>query len=184
MLVPWPSMSEKNLLSGILIGAVLLVSYAYFYQGSGGDWNQNARFDLTRAIVEQHTLHIDAYHRNTGPKSVYGGHYYSDKAPGVSLVAVPALAVMHGWMLLTHLPASRSIRLKAYVSRPQAVAPPTTLAAVCIFLLVLKSGASESGAGFAAVTFGQGTPMFPYATLFRSHATSGLDSSVAAGAHS
>src|SRR5690349_10679070 len=73
-----------------LIVAVLFLSYAYFYQAGG--WNQNARFDTTRAILEQHSLTIDAYHENTQDKALFRGHYYSDKAPGVSLLAIPAAA--------------------------------------------------------------------------------------------
>ena len=75
----------------LLILAVTFVSYAYFYEGGG--WNQNSRFDLVRAIVEQGTLRIDAYHENTQDKSFYQGHYYSDKAPGLVLLALPAAAI-------------------------------------------------------------------------------------------
>ncbi len=64
--------------------------YAYFYQGGG--WNQNSRFDLTRAIVEQGTACIDAYEFNTGDKARVEGRYYCDKAPGVSFLAVPVYA--------------------------------------------------------------------------------------------
>ena len=47
----------------LLIFGVIFFSYAYFYEGGG--WNQNSRFDLVRAIVEQGTLRIDAYDENT-----------------------------------------------------------------------------------------------------------------------
>src|SRR5207248_4649981 len=76
----------------LLLGAVLLTSYAYFYQGGG--WNQNSRFDLVRAIIECHTLSIDAYHGNTQDKAFANGHYYSDKAPGVAFLAVPIALAM------------------------------------------------------------------------------------------
>ncbi len=71
----------------LLIAAVVLVSYAYFYEGGG--WNQNSRLDLVRAIVEQGTLRIDPFHENTNDKAFANGHYYSDKAPGLALLAVP-----------------------------------------------------------------------------------------------
>ena len=32
------------------VGVMMLLAYSYFYQAGG--WNQNSRFDLTRAIVE------------------------------------------------------------------------------------------------------------------------------------
>src|SRR5919202_2159871 len=75
----------------LLIGVLLLGSYAYFYQGGG--WNQNSRFDLTRALVERGTVQIDAYADNTGDKAIFDGHTYSDKAPGQALTAVPPLAI-------------------------------------------------------------------------------------------
>src|SRR5438552_15452015 len=75
----------------LLIFVVTFVSYAYFYEGGG--WSQNSRFDLVRAIVEQGTLRIDAYHENTQDKAYYQGHYYSDKAPGLALLAVPVAAI-------------------------------------------------------------------------------------------
>lgn len=51
--------------------------------------NANSHLDLTRSIVDHGTLNIDAVHNNTGDRSKYKGHYYSDKAPGLSLINVP-----------------------------------------------------------------------------------------------
>jgi len=70
--------------------ALVFGAYAYFYQAGG--WNQNSRFDLTRAIVEQGTVAIDAFHENTGDKAQRGDHWFTDKAPGLSWLAVPAYA--------------------------------------------------------------------------------------------
>ena len=70
---------KTNHKRALLIATLLFVSYAYFY--AGGGWNQNSRFDLIRAIIEQGTLRIDAYHENTRDKAFFRGHYYSDKAP-------------------------------------------------------------------------------------------------------
>ncbi|HEX7191226.1 MAG TPA: hypothetical protein VF381_06585, partial [Thermoanaerobaculia bacterium] len=65
---------------------------AYFYAGAG--WNQNATFDLTRAMVERHTFAIDAYAGNTGDVSYANGHVYANKAPALSfLAAIPYLFV-------------------------------------------------------------------------------------------
>ena len=75
----------------IAAGLFLLtfVTYAFFFNGGG--WNQNATFDLTRAIVEERSIIIDTYHDNTGDKS-FGrhNHLYANKAPGMSFLgAVP-----------------------------------------------------------------------------------------------
>ncbi|MDX6447918.1 MAG: hypothetical protein QOD08_381 [Gaiellaceae bacterium] len=40
------------------------------------------------------SLRIDRYASQTGDKALYGGHVYSDKAPGISLLAVPTLGTM------------------------------------------------------------------------------------------
>src|SRR6516164_3054864 len=80
----------------LLLASALFLSYAYFYEGGG--WNQNTRFDLVRAVVEDRTVRIDVYHENTLDKSHVGTHYYMDKAPGASLVAVPAVGLVRAVM--------------------------------------------------------------------------------------
>src|ERR1700735_5921787 len=82
-----PEKSPSAGKTAILLGIVFFCSFGYFYEGGG--WNQNSRFDLLRAIVERHTLWIDAYHENTQDKAHFKGHYYSDKAPGLVFLAVP-----------------------------------------------------------------------------------------------
>src|SRR5258706_2952627 len=61
------------------------VTCAYFF--AGGGWNQNSQFDLTRAIVEQHTFAIDAYAGSTGHGSFANGHLHSNQFPRLSWVA-------------------------------------------------------------------------------------------------
>jgi hypothetical protein len=79
--------------AGWIVALILLVIYSYFFP-RWADWNQNTRINLALAIVEERTLAIDAYHENTGDKLYYEGHYYSDKAPGLSFAAVPIYAAM------------------------------------------------------------------------------------------
>lgn len=76
------------------------ILYAYFLP-RWADWNIDSRFDLTRAIVDLHTLRIDRFHYNTWDKAVYGGHYYSDKAPGT---AVLGALVYAGYVAAKHVP--------------------------------------------------------------------------------
>ena len=75
--------------------ALLLGTYAYFYQAGG--WNQNSRFDLVRAMVEDGRLQTDRFAKNTGDDAVRGGHHYCDKAPGSSWLCAPPYAVMY-WL--------------------------------------------------------------------------------------
>ncbi|MCB9704757.1 MAG: hypothetical protein H6711_22980 [Myxococcales bacterium] len=83
---------DRRLLGPALIA--VFASHAYFIGPPA--WNQNSRFALTRALVESRTTAIDPYHHTTGDKSWREGHFYSDKAPGASLLALPIYAALYG----------------------------------------------------------------------------------------
>jgi hypothetical protein len=157
----------------LLIGTVIFLSYAYFYESGG--WNQNSRFDMVRAILEQRTLSIDAYHENTQDKALSRGHYYSDKAPGLALLALPVAAAARPLLRAVGVdPMSpRGLQVTSYVITVFAVGLPTALACACLFLIALQLGGNVSGAAFAAVGMGLATPMWAYATLFWGHALAG-----------
>ena len=168
-----PLSEKSHLKSAILVGIVSFFSFIYFYEGGG--WNQNSRFDLLRAIVERHTLQIDAYHENTQDKAHFRGHYYSDKAPGLVFLALPfALGARPALRMMGIDPeSSRGEVVLSYVASAGAVALPTALAAVCLFFLGLRFGNGNSGAAFAALVMSLGTPMLAYASLFWAHALVG-----------
>jgi len=165
------SRRDRNL--AILLGAVTFLSFIYFYEGGG--WNQNSRFDLLRAIVERHTLQIDAYHENTEDKAHFNGHYYSDKAPGLVFPAVPiALAARPALRMVGVDPESeRGEVALSYLVTAGAVALPAALAGVCVFYLGLRFGGGGDGSAFAALVMCVGTPMWAYAGLFWAHALVG-----------
>lgn len=146
------------------------ISYAYFYPGGG--WNQNSRFDLVRALVEQRTLRIDAYHENTEDKTFVGGHYYSDKAPGLALLAVPVVEATEPILRVVGVdPASPSgLVALSYSTTVFGVAFPMAAVCGCLFLIALRLGSTPGGSAFAAIGMGLATPMWAYATLFWGHA--------------
>jgi hypothetical protein len=92
-----PLRRHRALLLAPLLG--VLLSYAYFVAAPA--WNQNSRLALTRALVERHTTIIDDHHETTGDKSFRDGHFYSDKAPGTSLLATIPYAALHAFRVLT-----------------------------------------------------------------------------------
>lgn len=73
----------------LLLVAICALSFAY---GSG--WQDVSRLGLTQALALDGTLRIDRYADQTGDKARYGGHWYSDKPPGVSVLAIPAFEAM------------------------------------------------------------------------------------------
>ena len=157
----------------LLIFAVTFFSYAYFYEGAG--WNQNSRFDLVRAIVEQGTLRIDDFQRNTEDKAFANGHYYSDKAPGLALLAVPAARIGRATLQAGGVdPVSpRGLLDLAYWITVWTVALPMAAACACLFWIALQLGCSVTASAFAALALGLATPMWAYAALFWGHALAG-----------
>ncbi|HTE54983.1 MAG TPA: hypothetical protein VK698_29220 [Kofleriaceae bacterium] len=145
---------------GAALFAFVLIAYAYFYQAGG--WNQNSRFDLTRAIVERGTASIDAYHWNTGDKARVDGHYYCEKAPGVSWLAVPAHAA---WTAAVGAAPDR-IDDAAYVSTLWAVALPAALAVPLLLWLLGMLGCPPGASLIATAAYALATLAWPHATLF------------------
>ena len=173
MMVPAQERRSSIRIRALMIGAVVFISTAYFYEGGG--WNQNSRFDLVRAIVEQRTLRIDAYHQNTEDKAFANGHYYSDKAPGLALVAVPLAVVARPLLHAAGVDSASPAGLTdlAYWLTVFAVGLPMALACSCLFWIALQLGSSVSASAFAAVAMGLATPMWAYSTLFWGHALAG-----------
>jgi MFS family permease len=155
-----------------LLFVLLFASYAYFYQAGG--WNQNSRFDLVRAITNEHTLNIDPFKFSTGDIAFFEGHYYSDKAPGLALTAAPLVAavrpVMHAFGGDPETLAG--LAGLSYLSTVFTAGLFTALAGVCLFTICVELGASHAGALFAALTFGLATPIWTLATIFIGHAFS------------
>jgi len=163
------TMTERQTRMAVVLGAALFVSYAYFY-GAGG-WNQNSRFAMIRAILERHTLQIDAYQLHTGDRAFWQGHYYTDKAPGAQLLALAPVQVARLIARAAGVdPASfPGIAWTSYVAAVVTSGLFTVIAALCVYWLALRFGASTGAALFAASAYGVATPAWAYATLFMAH---------------
>jgi hypothetical protein len=177
----------------IVLFLVLLACYAYF-PPRWAEWNQNSRFDLVMAIVDDQSVQIDRYVANTGDYAYVDGHYYSDKAPGTALLGVPVYAAFRALApsaLLARLSnaAGDGSALGATL-RPDGtglagdklyffvaltvttfvtVALPSAALGVLVFLVAGQLGLSRRPALVAAALFGLATSAFPYANLFVGH---------------
>ncbi|HZU14477.1 MAG TPA: hypothetical protein VFB58_16675 [Chloroflexota bacterium] len=86
--------STRNQRIGFAFFWLLVAAYAYFIPVTPS-FNTESHLYVTFNLVERGTVNIDAFHRRLGDESYWRGHYYSDKAPGLSLLAVPVFAVLH-----------------------------------------------------------------------------------------
>jgi len=150
---------------------LLLASYAYFYQAGG--WNENSRFDLVRAIVEDHSLSIDRFQRNTGDKALIGEHYYSDKAPGLSFLAVVPFAILRVFGSLFSSEHAFLV-VASYVLCVLTVGVAGALTAGLVHRSALRLGVSSAGAILATLAYGLGSTAFPLSTMFFGHQLAGL----------
>jgi hypothetical protein len=106
------------------IALALLCTFGFFVGPPA--WNQNSRLALTRALVEHRDVIIDEWHVTTGDKSYRDGHFYSDKAPGVSLLATLPYA---GYYVVrramgAELPAVRVVPLDPAIAAAEQIPEP------------------------------------------------------------
>jgi hypothetical protein len=145
--------------------ALVFGAYAYFYQAGG--WNQNVRFDLTRALVEDHALVIDRLAHNSGDLAKKDGHFFCDKAPGVSLAGAVPYLIVHA-----AFGAPRSVAglgWASWLATVFAVSLPSALGVVALSLLLGAIGVRAGPRLALAAAWGLATLAFPYATLYYGH---------------
>jgi hypothetical protein len=175
---------------------VVLACTTYFFP-RWADWNQNSRFDLVTAVVDDHTFLIDNYVGNTGDYAAWQGHFYSDKAPGMALLGIPVYAAFE-WLT----PPSLMARLNSSAQDSTAlgstlnpdgtglggdklhyfaglvvttfftVAVPATVLALVFFWLAGRLGCSTRERWVVTLLYALGTCAFPYSNSFVGHQTS------------
>ncbi|HVU03175.1 MAG TPA: hypothetical protein VHE30_15550 [Polyangiaceae bacterium] len=170
---------------------LLTIAYAVFLFGvaayfvPAATWNPVSRFDLTRAIVEGRTLSIDRFVENTGDRSFRGGHWYTDKAPIPSLLAVPTYAAFHAVesrrghrpeysvFSTRETPAlrvtvNRAFEQGLYVASLSTAGLGMAVLGVLLFR-VLERRTTRLGALFGSAGVALATPLLPYSTSFYGH---------------
>jgi len=163
----------------IAVGLFLLAFVAYAWFFAGGGWNQNAQFDLTRALVERQTLHIDGYRVNTGDISwsaVSGEwHAYINKPPGVSFLAAIPYAFLYAIEHARQVPVDSWtwIMINSWLVTVATCGGAGALIPVVLYLYGIRRGSRLAALGVAlAVAFG--TIVFPYATMLMAHVPAAL----------
>ena len=155
----------------IWLALLTFATCAYFQ--AGGGWNQNSQFDLTRAIVEHHTLAIDAY-PNTGDVAIVDHHAYSNKSPALSWIAAIPYAIVYAIERATGLdPTSiEAVTFNVYLCTLICVALPAALVAWMLYRYGRQREFSAPWAAFIALTASLATQLLPYSTIFMLHVPS------------
>lgn len=167
----------------IAYAAWLLGIFAFFIPAA--TWNPVSRFNLTRALVERGSIRIDPYVASTGDRAFVNGHWYSDKAPVVGVLAAPAYAAVRVAQRLRGVepsvrtfgsstsPAVRVIPNQAFQQGLHVATLSTSGAAgIAIALLMfelLRRRTTSRRAFLGSVVVVLGTPILPYATTFYGH---------------
>ena len=140
-------------------------------------WNDTAKLDLTRAIVDEHRFEIDSYINdtedyigNTGDRAYYKGHYYIDKPPGASFLTIPVYAV---FKLFFGMPDTK---LKLHILEFMIIAFSSVLFSALLVVLMYKISRfflkKESQRMLITIIFGLGTMIFTYSTIYYQYAIS------------
>lgn len=164
---------------GLTFFWLVVLAYAYFIP-SGLDWNTESHLYPAFSIVDHHTLSIDRYQAGLGDKSYARGHYYSDKAPGLSFLAVPIYAGLR--LVLPSVKGHKYVlykRLGYYISQDMVylryaityllVIMPSAALVWLLWLFLARLSGQEGWSLLLAGVYALGTIAYVYSTWFFSH---------------
>ncbi len=155
----------------LALAAILLVGLSYATLIQSFSWNQTSHYDLIRSLNNGGTT-IDKYQTNTGDKAYYKGHYYSARAPGLALMALPFYDALNlvgaeSWTDAHVAPPNHPGDEMIYLVGLWANVLPGLL---LLLLLWRVAERFQPGCGAAAaVALGLGTMVLPLSTLLFSH---------------
>jgi hypothetical protein len=176
---------------GVSIFVLCWGTYGYFWQSR--DWNTASRLMLTYSIVDRGVLSIDGLegqcadvvydpHGNVlqvraGDVAFVNGHFYSDKAPGLSFLG----ALVYGLLPRAEGVKPHPVNVPAmpywkadYWLTWATVGLLTALTAWLVFKFCLYLEGSPGVATLCALGYGLGSPAFVYGTLYYGHNVAGL----------
>jgi hypothetical protein len=159
-----PSLNDRRVAEWLFL--LTFATYGYFF--AGGGWNQNATFDLTRAIVERHTFAIDDYYRNTGDVSYGRDHTYANKAPALAWLAAIPYAPLYAFERSRDADPGnvQLLTINCYLCSLVCVALPGAFIPATLFLYARRRGFDARWAALVALSIGLATQLLPYASIF------------------
>ncbi len=156
--------------------AVVVFLVAAHFILPGGQVNADTHLFLTVSVVDRGTLNIDPFSQLTSDIAAWHGHYYTDKAPGLSLLGVPLYALIKFTLLhgQSYMAAPSMDMWVRYALAVALAALPTAITVWLLFGLLERMGVSRGWCAGLALTYGLGTIARPFASLFFSHQLSAM----------
>jgi hypothetical protein len=164
-------LGKRDASGSAILFATLFFVYCYFHQIGYKSPTPASRLDLLHAIWAEGTFKIDAYHENTSNKATADGHYYSDKAPGTFVMALPAFSLARAILALTDIELDSDLGwlISSWISCAGSLAIVTALGGVALFAW-LRRWVPPHYAYVATLGIFLGAAPLPYCTLLMSHA--------------
>ena len=139
---------------------------AYVFYTNFGLWsdNEQIRYALTKAIVEDRSFRVDRYRQFLGlDKALHGGHLYCDKPPGSSFLCIPQYllartAAPQRWL------GGRAERVRAWLVICLSVCLYAALSVAALYEVLGLMGVKRGRIGYC-YAYALGTLAFPYATV-------------------
>src|SRR5437773_2401692 len=148
----------------LLFAVVYLYAFPYFDQLRSA--NEMPRILMTQEIVDQRVFYVDRRVGEMGSMQDLSrgpdGHLYPNKAPGPSLLAVPAYLMCRALGLT-------SLRACTWAFRVTAVTVPALLFLPLFHRQTRRFARHEPARRTALAAYAVASPALPYAMLFFSH---------------
>jgi hypothetical protein len=156
----------------VLLAVTILFAALSFAYGEG--WPDVSRLALTQSVAYHGSLRIDRFARQTEDRADFGGHSYSDKAPGMSFLALPSLEAARALGAVGPIGRRLGVWLDRWLLWTLRVLTGglAFAAAVALVAVAARRVAPET-TSLVAVTFALATMALPMAATVFSHVAAG-----------
>lgn len=153
----------------VVLSALMFLAYLAASPLTLTTTNDGSHYALIRAMGDAGSLAIDNYVDYTGTRDVAqrAGHYYSDRPPGMALLALPLYLTVRGL-------ASTEAAHPGFTALLIQNAVFGALAVTMLYLVCRSMSRSRNGALFAALAFGLGSIHWKYSSILYAHALGAL----------
>ncbi|HLJ65831.1 MAG TPA: hypothetical protein VKX16_00550 [Chloroflexota bacterium] len=166
---------------GLAFFWLLILAYGFFIP-SIISWNTESHLYPAFSLVDHGTMRIDAYQQGLGDKSYYAGHYYTDKAPGLSFLAVPVYAAIRlafpgrqvkGFALYKHIKGyyyiPEYVAYVRYAITYLLIALPSAALGVLLWFFLMRLTGRPGWSLAVAATYSLGTIAYVFSMWYFSH---------------